>query len=72
MEWQLPGQLCIRGGIEVSACVFFSSFETKPYYVAHTGLDLAMKPTYVHFEGLRLLGVTLNSTCFLSYVGPTY
>ena len=51
---------------------FLSSFEIKSYYVAHTGLDLALKPTYVHFEGLRLLSVTINSTCFLSYVGPTY
>lgn len=42
---------------------FLSSFETKSYYVAHTGLDLAMKPTYVHFEG-----VTINSTFFFSHM----
>lgn len=37
-----------------SICVcFLSSFETKSYYVAHSGLNLAMKPTYVHFETPR-------------------
>lgn len=51
---------------------FLSYSETKSYCVAHIGLYLGVKPIYIYFEELRLLGTTMNFTCFLSYVGPIY